>query len=122
LLHILNAIKHIETFSAGRSKQDLFNDFIYRFAIERQLEIIGEAANNLSDAIHQLYPFVPWSQIISFRNLLAHEYFGIDLEIVWAILEQKIPMLKTDIRKIVENYNSEVWQYSQEITIRYYVN
>lgn len=121
LLHILNAINHIETFSADKSKRDLFTDFMYRFTIERQLEIIGEAASRLTDKIHQRYPFVPWSRIISLRNLLAHEYFGIDLEIIWYILDQHIPVLKKDIQRILENYNSAEWEYDLEITIRYYV-
>lgn len=106
LLHILDSINHIENFSAGRTKQDLYNDFMYRFSIERQLEIIGEASNGLSDGLQNQFSFVPWAKIISFRNFLAHEYFGVDLELVWSILEQNIPDLKKDIEKILGNISS----------------
>jgi uncharacterized protein with HEPN domain len=85
LRHILDAIAFIAEFSNNRSKNDLYKDFMYRFSVERQLEIIGEAAKNISPSIAQAYPEVQWPQIISFRNLIVHEYFGLDLELVWNI-------------------------------------
>ena len=60
LRHILTAIQHIEDFSAGKSKDDIYNDPMFRFSVERQLEIIGEAANNLFPALQQKYSSTPW--------------------------------------------------------------
>ena len=87
LRHILDAIHNIENFSSGKSKNEFYNDLMYRFSIERQLEIIGEAANNLSSDLKNKYTDTPREKIISFRNFLAHEYFGIDPELVWGIIE-----------------------------------
>lgn len=106
LKYILNAIQHIENFSADKSKDDLYNDLMYRFSIERQLEIIGEAANNLSTELQEQFSFIPWPKIISFRNFLAHEYFGIDLDLVWTIPQQNIPVLKRDIEKVLQDISS----------------
>ncbi len=101
--HILDAIQHIENFSAGKSKEDLYDLPMYRFSVERQLEIIGEAANALSVELQSQYPAVPWPQIISFRNFLAHEYFGIDLELVWDVVVNHIPDLKKDMEIILKD-------------------
>jgi uncharacterized protein with HEPN domain len=60
LQHILNVIRYIEDFSADKSKDDIYNDPMFRFSVERQLEIIGEAANNLSPALQQKYSSTPW--------------------------------------------------------------
>ena len=103
LQHIIDAIQHIENFSAGKSKVEFYSDFMFRFSVERQLEIIGEAANSVSPSLQQLQANVPWQKIISFRNLLAHEYFGLDLELVWGIVTDNLPQLKIDVQKIINN-------------------
>lgn len=102
LRHILDAIAFIEKFSTGKSREDFYNDFMYRFSVERQLEIIGEAANNLSSSIISKHTDVPWREIISFRNFLAHEYFGLDIELVLGIVTNHIPTLKLNIEKILK--------------------
>lgn len=101
LLHIIEAINYIESFIEGRVKDDLYNDPMLRFAIERQLEIIGEAANHLSDELKLTNPEIEWRKVIAFRNFIVHEYFGIDLELVWDIIANKIPPLK----RVVERMN-----------------
>jgi uncharacterized protein with HEPN domain len=70
--HILDAIAHIDNFSSNKTKDDFYNNPMFRFSIERQLEIIGEAANNL---LKTKYLDTPWEKIVSFRNFLAHEIF-----------------------------------------------
>ena len=101
LRHILDAILYIEKFSAGRAKNDIYKDDMYRFSVERQLEIIGEAANNLSPSLISNYNDVPWPQIISFRNFIVHEYFGLDLDLVWNVIIIHIPPFKLQIEKIL---------------------
>ena len=66
---------------------------IVRDAVARNLEIIGEAANRLSDAGQAAHPHVPWNEIRGFRNRLVHEYFGVDYDLVWVIVKQDIPDL-----------------------------
>ena len=100
LLHISEAIDYIETFIEGKSKVDLYNDPMLRFAIERQLEIIGEAANHLSDELKLNNPEIEWRKIVAFRNFIIHEYFGVDLELVWDIISNKIPPLKATIERM----------------------
>jgi uncharacterized protein with HEPN domain len=103
LQHILDAIQYIEKFSLNKTREDFNNDLMYRFSVERQLEIIGEAANNLSSSLQQLHAQVPWQKIISFRNFLIHEYFGLDLDLVWSIVIDNLPQLKKDIENILGN-------------------
>ena len=100
LLHIIEAIHYIETFIEGKVKDDLYNDPMLRFAIERQLEIIGEAANHLSDQLKLTNPEIEWRKVIAFRNFIVHEYFGIDLELVWDIIANKIPLLKMVVERM----------------------
>ena len=102
LRHILDAIAFIEKFSTGKSKEDFYTDFMYRFSVERQLEIIGEAASKLSRSFIAKHTYVPWREIISFRNFLAHEYFGLDIELVWGIVVNHIPTLKINTEKILK--------------------
>lgn len=82
---------------------DIFvNNSIMKFACIKQLEIIGEAANHISDAIKLKYPHVEWLQIFGLRNFLIHEYFGVDLKVVWEILQSDILKFKLQILQIVD--------------------
>lgn len=60
-------------------------------AIVRNFEIIGEAASKVPQEVREKYPFISWRKISDFRNVLAHEYFGIDYEIMWEIIKDKLP-------------------------------
>jgi uncharacterized protein with HEPN domain len=66
------------------------------------LQIIGEAASKISDEIQIKYPSISWSQIVGLRNIIVHEYFGIDLEEIWNTVFIDIPNLKIEILKIIE--------------------
>jgi uncharacterized protein with HEPN domain len=69
-------------------------------AVIREFEIIGEAVGKLAAELKQAYPDVPWQDIKDFRNLLVHEYFGVDLEIVWNTIHNDLPMLLGAVQKI----------------------
>jgi len=71
-------------------------------AIVRNFEIIGEASGKIPQDIRNKYPFIDWRKIADFRNILAHEYFGIDSEIMWEIIKDKLPELKRGIQAILE--------------------
>jgi len=73
-----------------------------QIACVKQLEIIGEAANHLTPHFKKLYSKIQWREIIDLRNLLIHEYFGIDTKIVWDIVRTDIASLKLQIKEIIE--------------------
>lgn len=68
----------------------------------RHIEVLGEAASRLSDALRQRHPSVPWREIVAMRNLLIHGYFDVDWEEVWNVVERDLPNLKGQLQKILE--------------------
>lgn len=99
---ILQAIGKIEKYTKGLSadklkKQDLIVD-----GVVRNLEIIGEAAKNIPQDIKKKYPDVEWKKIAGLRDILAHEYFAIDLQILWDIIKNKLPELKNKIAHLLK--------------------
>lgn len=94
LKHILDACREIERFTRGKSKDDFLQDRLLQRAIEKDLEIIGEAANQLSPETRSSYPSIPWQDIIGMRNILIHVYFEVDLETIWTTIQEDIPNLR----------------------------
>ena len=88
----------IVRFEPGRAF--LQNELIQVWIIHH-LQLIGEAAARLGQAFHAAYPQIPWAQIVAMRNILVHEYFGIDLEEVWTTVERDLPLLKAQITAIL---------------------
>ena len=97
VLHILDAIKEIENYIQGADKDTFVNNSMMFNATLHQLEIIGEAANGLSDDFILTHPNTPWARIIGLRNLIVHEYFGVDDQTIWSIVSINIPQLKQDL-------------------------
>jgi uncharacterized protein with HEPN domain len=103
LLDILEAIERVEKVSAqGRS--DFDRDPLIQVWIVHHLQIVGEAARQLSTEFTHEHSEIPWAQIISMRNILVHNYFGIDLEEVWSAVEKDIPDLQRKVTRIVEGW------------------
>ena len=75
--------------------------FVHISAVERQLEIIGEAANSISDSLKEKYPGVDWKPIRRFRNVIVHEYFGVSSQILWGVIQKELPVLKVQISEII---------------------
>jgi uncharacterized protein with HEPN domain len=99
LNHVLRAIAEIQDFTtAGRS--DFMTDSKTQSAVIRQLEIIGEAVKNLSKAMTDSEPDVPWRQIAGARDRLIHAYFNVDIDAVWSMVEQDLPSLRAHIHRI----------------------
>jgi uncharacterized protein with HEPN domain len=103
LLHIVDAINEIESYI-----QDVdFNGFVKNSmmfnASLRQLEIIGEASNRLSEKLLNDYSAIPWARIIGLRNLVIHEYFGIDDLTIWNVITINLPDLKEKILVLLED-------------------
>jgi len=97
---INDSIRAIESFVEGLSQEDFKKDRKTFSATIRELEIIGEAVNNISDELKQKYLHVLWQEIRSFRNKIVHEYFGVDIRIVWDIITNELPILKRQIERI----------------------
>ena len=97
---ILDSIKAIEEYIHNIDyNQFIENRMVYSATI-RELEIIGEATSKISEKTREKYPNIDYRTIKDFRNVLAHEYFGVDMEIVWGIVSKKLPKLKEEILKI----------------------
>jgi uncharacterized protein with HEPN domain len=101
LQHIMEAISEIEIYLDGVSYEQFLGNSEKRFATIKQIEIIGEACNALTDELKSEYPLVPWKPIIGFRNISIHEYFGVNLQLVWEIAKNDLPELKEKLRAIL---------------------
>ncbi len=92
--HILEAARRIQEYSEDIAYEDFINDPEKQDAIVRRLEVIGEAAKNLSQETRGAYPQIPWQDITGMRDVLIHRYFGVDLDAVWDTVESDIPHLE----------------------------
>jgi len=78
-------------------------------AVIRNLEIIGEAANNIPESIQEKYTEVPWLQMKGMRNLLIHEYFGVDIDVLWRTVNEDLPHLKIQIQTLITETKELGW-------------
>lgn len=101
LEHILEAINSIESYLSNLDYETFKNNKMAIDAVVRELEIIGEASNNLSEKFKRYNPEMPHREAIDMRNFLAHEYFGVNTKIVWKTCKNNLPELKKFIEKIV---------------------
>jgi uncharacterized protein with HEPN domain len=100
LAHILECIQKIERFTAG-GKNHFFGDVMVQDAVLRNFEVIGEAAKRLDDAYRAAHPAIPWRALAGLRDVLIHQYEGVDLDKVWAIVEGELPGLREAIAALL---------------------
>ncbi len=101
LNHILEAIIELQEFTKDVSYDDYIKNPILPHALVRLLEIIGEASNNLTIELKNEFSNVEWSALKGLRNVLAHEYFGVDYELVWNLIIDQVPDLKIKVNRIL---------------------
>lgn len=98
---ILLAIAKIREYSAGMNFDSFSTDCKTQDAVVRNLEIIGEAAGHLSAVSRTSHPEVDWRKIIGLRNILVHEYFGVSVQILWDVIENKLELLEKTCRSMI---------------------
>ena len=110
LNHILDAVSEIEKYTKLKSFDNFIDDTMLQSACIRQLEIIGESANHLSDDLKAAFKDIEWGEIIGLRHILIHKYFGVDLNVIWDIVQKDILKLKTVIKSHLDKIdkNSEM--------------
>jgi uncharacterized protein with HEPN domain len=93
LWDMLDAARSVIRFVGSKTFEEYLSDQFTQAAVERKIEIIGEAARNVTDDFRESHPEIPWSPIIAQRNVLAHGYFGINQESIWKVITHDIPAL-----------------------------
>jgi uncharacterized protein with HEPN domain len=101
LHHILDAISEIQVYTEDIELEEFSTDSMRKYATIKQLEIIGEAANHTSEEIKKTNSEIKWGEIIGLRNILIHQYFGIDENVLWEIVKEDIPVFKKQVSRIL---------------------
>jgi uncharacterized protein with HEPN domain len=102
LLHIRDALGSAIRFIEGRSCNDLDKDAMVGFALMRAIQIVGVAANKISQETRDRHPQIPWAEIIGMRHRLAHAYIEIDPDILWETVTEAAPALLAQVKSILE--------------------
>jgi uncharacterized protein with HEPN domain len=100
-LHILAETAYILESSQGLDKATFLRDETLKRAYVRSIEVVGEAIKQIPDTLRQKYPAIEWRAIAGMRDRLIHGYFGVDYDIVWDVIINKIPALDTEIKHII---------------------
>jgi uncharacterized protein with HEPN domain len=100
LKHVADSLVRIRNYSA-RGKDAFFADSMMQDAVIRNLEIIGEAVKRLSSATCAQAPTIPWKQIAGMRDVLIHNYFGVQLDRVWQVVERDVPLLERAVNDLL---------------------
>jgi uncharacterized protein with HEPN domain len=103
LLDIHESIRKIEEFTKTYSFSRFAGDEKTQLAVVKSLEIIGEAVKKIPASLKKIYPDIPWNKIAGMRDKLVHEYYGINIKVVWRTIIEDLPPIKPIIADIIEN-------------------
>jgi uncharacterized protein with HEPN domain len=101
LLDIIVAGESIARYLGGKTRADFDADEMFRAAVERKIEIIGEAACRISETFRAQHPMIPWRKVIGTRHVLAHDYDEVNTDIVWKIATEYVPELLSLIKPLL---------------------
>ncbi len=110
LEHILAAIERVNRYVADKTYQDLVDDDMMYYAVVKNIEIIGEAANMLTADFQEAHPNTLWKKVRGMRNYIVHEYFQIDDIVVWEVATKSLVELKEQISQYLEEINWDEWE------------
>lgn len=102
LFDILDSIEKIEEYTKNISEDEFFDNIQIQDAVIRRIGIIGEAVKNLPKSFRDKHPNIPWKKIAGTRDVIIHDYSGVDADLVWEIVKNDIPKLKKQIKKLLE--------------------
>ena len=102
LLDIVEAAEKIVVHIGGRGEEELVADHTARAAVLHELAVIGEAASRISPELKDRHPDIPWSEIVAFRNVVIHEYFGLSWPIIWVTATEDVPVLRVKVSAILK--------------------
>lgn len=102
---ILESITRIEEYTKGMDEEEFLKNVPTQDAVIRRLEIIGEAVKNIPQHVRDKYSDIPWKEIAGTRDIITHEYFGVNLERIWKTIKEDILPFKEQIEKILKEYS-----------------
>lgn len=102
LRDVLEAVARIERYTS-RGREAFERDELIQVWVIHHLRLVGEAARALSPELTSGHPEVPWQQIVGMSNILVHHYFGVDVAVVWSVVERDLPALKARVKDILES-------------------
>jgi len=96
---MLDSILRIDEYI--ESKELFYESHLVQDAVVRNLQVMAESSQRLSEKVKNKYPEIPWNDISGFRNVLVHDYLGVDLDVIWSVIEQELPKLENILTKEV---------------------
>lgn len=109
LEHILAAINRVVRYTTGKTYEDLLADDMMYYAVVKNIEMMGEAANMLTSEFQTTHPETPWKMVKGMRNYIVHEYFQIDNTVVWDVVTKELPILHQQITQYLTETDWEEW-------------
>jgi uncharacterized protein with HEPN domain len=103
LRYMLDAIEQLERYTRGMSESEFFSRPMVQDAVARQIEIVGEAARNVSIEFQGLHPKLPWLKTIDIHSKIVREDFKLNISMVWDIIQDDLPLIKQTIRKLLQS-------------------
>ena len=104
LKHMLDSTKAILSFIKGKRRASLDKDRLLLSGVIREFEIIGEAANRITEKTKKEFPHVPWKELIGMRNRLIHAYFDVDRDIIWKTVREYLPSFQNQLEQAIHSF------------------